>query len=173
MVTIKINPWDPQQGEFVVIDAADFDPSKHERFPGDDTPIPGKYDFMPRAQLIELALVGVKEELSKLTDDEIRAGLEGRDRREARHADDDAQGHLDLGDESLQASDLGNDVISGSAGDDAAPAAASRRRGKPAQDAEPAPQPVLEPAPGDAAPEAVGDASPPAGDQPQEPPVGA
>ena len=30
--TIKVKPTDPEQGEYVVINEADFDPAVHERF---------------------------------------------------------------------------------------------------------------------------------------------
>lgn len=31
METIKVKPWGKDQGEYVLIDAADFDPEKHQK----------------------------------------------------------------------------------------------------------------------------------------------
>ena len=32
MVTIKVNPWGKDQGEFVLINESDFDPAVHVKF---------------------------------------------------------------------------------------------------------------------------------------------
>jgi hypothetical protein len=32
MNTIKVKPWGKGQGDYVIINADDFDPSKHEKF---------------------------------------------------------------------------------------------------------------------------------------------
>lgn len=34
--TIKVKPWGPDQGDFVVINEADFDPAVHTRFEAGD-----------------------------------------------------------------------------------------------------------------------------------------
>lgn len=36
--TIKVKPWGEGQGDHVVINEADFDPSKHERFEPVESP---------------------------------------------------------------------------------------------------------------------------------------
>ena len=48
--TIRVMPTDPAQGDFVVINVADFDPEQHERF----DPIPAK----------ALGIVGLRAELT-------------------------------------------------------------------------------------------------------------
>lgn len=35
MQTMKVKPWSEEQGDFVLINADDFDPSKHERLDGE------------------------------------------------------------------------------------------------------------------------------------------
>ena len=34
MDTIKVKPWGKDQGEYVLINAEDFDPTKHQKFDG-------------------------------------------------------------------------------------------------------------------------------------------
>lgn len=42
METIKVKPWGEGQGDFVIINAADFDPAQHVKFEGGDGEAPPK-----------------------------------------------------------------------------------------------------------------------------------
>ena len=42
--TIKVKPWGQGQGDFVVINEADFDPALHERLDAADKPAPSRSD---------------------------------------------------------------------------------------------------------------------------------
>lgn len=42
METVKVKSWSADQGEFVLINAADFDPAVHEAFDPDSAPAPAK-----------------------------------------------------------------------------------------------------------------------------------
>ena len=47
MTTIKIKPCHPSQGEFVLIEKTDFDPSKHELLEGESLGAEGQGDRVP------------------------------------------------------------------------------------------------------------------------------
>ena len=47
MTTIKIEPCHPSQGEFVLIEKTDFDPSKHELLEGESLGAEGRGDRVP------------------------------------------------------------------------------------------------------------------------------
>ena len=47
MTTIKIKPCHPSQGEFVLIEKKDFDPSTHELFEGESLGTEGQGDRVP------------------------------------------------------------------------------------------------------------------------------
>jgi hypothetical protein len=83
MPTVKILPTDPEtQGEFVVIDAADFNPDVHQLHPDDaDFVPPGPLDHLTRGQLLEEIQREFTAHLADLTDDQLREGL-----LQARHA---------------------------------------------------------------------------------------
>lgn len=81
MSTINVKSWADGQGEFVTIDVATFDPAIHQRLDGDNAPLPGPYDAMSRDQLIDLAVESFRSELATFTDQDLRSGLEGVERR--------------------------------------------------------------------------------------------
>lgn len=89
--TLRIKPSSEEQGEFVIIDALDFDPSKHERMPDEDTVIPGKYDELNRSALEELALRRFKASMAQFSDEDLREAFEHDDHVTAERAAEDAR----------------------------------------------------------------------------------
>lgn len=77
---------------FAIINAVDFDPAIHERFEGDDTPIPvvGPYDGWSRLALITALTDGFKADMDRLDDDDLRDALFSMERyRQRRDEGDD------------------------------------------------------------------------------------
>lgn len=63
METIKVQPWDPAQGDFVVINKDDFDPEKHTEYV--DQPNSGEVDgTQPTAKKVNLTVDQIKEILA-------------------------------------------------------------------------------------------------------------
>lgn len=83
MHTMRVQPWAEGQGDFVIINVEDFDPSFHKRLEGDVAPLPGKYDALSRQQLIEAMVERFRADLATRSDAEICGALEGLDRRNA------------------------------------------------------------------------------------------
>lgn len=75
--TVKIVATDPEQGEYLVINAADFDPAQHVLIVGETLPILGGIDLdaLGRDELIERMIVIAREKLADMADDDLRTAL--------------------------------------------------------------------------------------------------
>ena len=82
--TVRVQPWAEGQGDFVEINATDFDEAVHVLLEGETLPVIIPFADVPRDRLIEMIVDDLKAELADVSDDDLRHGLESRRRYQAR-----------------------------------------------------------------------------------------
>lgn len=91
MKTIQVKPWAEGQGDSVTIDAASFNPDFHVRLDGDDTPLPGPFDDLSREALVELAVADFRDELTRVSHEELLWAVTQSKRRRDERAREEAE----------------------------------------------------------------------------------